>query len=174
MVSCKFRKIYKNSFSYRLPPVAASAHVIPHSLPILSHPPSISNRVPPLPFSSRRHYKMNTQNLHLLDISIASNPANIVTFYKKSTRWTATSKKFIFKCESLSYLLNFLSWFLANPKTKFYTRIFLVNIAFSFNVSRWWIWKEHMCFLNVIVSFVPRGRQIYANRIQTRINLVSY
>ena len=107
--SCKFRKIYKNSFSYRLPPVAASAHVIPHSLPILSHPPSISNRVPPLPFSSRRHYKMNTQNLHLLDISIASNPANIVTFYKKNTRWTATSKKFIFKCESLSYLLNFLS-----------------------------------------------------------------
>ena len=34
MVSCKFCKIYKKSFSYRLPPVAASVHVIPHSLSI--------------------------------------------------------------------------------------------------------------------------------------------
>ena len=62
--------------------MAASVHVIPHSLPIPSHPLATSNSVPPLPFSSRKHYKMNTQNLHLLDISIASNPAIIVTFYK--------------------------------------------------------------------------------------------
>ena len=34
LVSCKFCKIYKKSFSYRLPPVAASVHVIPHSLSI--------------------------------------------------------------------------------------------------------------------------------------------
>ena len=38
-------------------------------------------------------------------------------------------KKFIFKCESSSYLLNFLSWFLANLKTKFYTRILLVHLT---------------------------------------------
>ena len=39
---------------------------------------------------------MNTQNLHPLDISIASNPA-IVTFYKKITRWTATFEEIYFQ-----------------------------------------------------------------------------
>ena len=55
--SCEFCKIYKNSFSYRIPPVAASVHVIPHSLTILSHPLATSNRVPPPPFSNQKHYR---------------------------------------------------------------------------------------------------------------------
>ena len=37
MPSCEFCKIHKNSFSYRIPPVAASVHVIPYPLSILSH-----------------------------------------------------------------------------------------------------------------------------------------
>ena len=49
-----------NCFSYRLPPVAPSPHVIPHSLPILSHPLVTCIRVAPLPFSGRKDYKMNT------------------------------------------------------------------------------------------------------------------
>ena len=44
--------------------------VIPQSLPILSHPLATVNRVPLLPFSSRKHYKMNTQNIHLLHTSL--------------------------------------------------------------------------------------------------------
>ena len=55
--SCEFSKIYKNFFSYRIPPVAASVHVVPLSLAILSHPLATSNRVPPLPFSNRKHYR---------------------------------------------------------------------------------------------------------------------
>ena len=41
---------------------------------------------------------MNTQNLHPLDIFIASNPAT-VTFYKKITRsrWTATFEEIYFQ-----------------------------------------------------------------------------
>ena len=50
--SSEFCKIFKNSFSYRIPPVAASVYVIPHSLPILSHPLATSNRVLPPSFSN--------------------------------------------------------------------------------------------------------------------------
>ena len=41
---------------------------------------------------------MNTENLYLLDISIASNPA-MITFYKKITRyrWTATFEEIYFQ-----------------------------------------------------------------------------
>ena len=55
--SCAFCKIYKNSFSYRIPPVAASVHVIPHSLPIFSHPLATSNRVVSPPFSNQNQKK---------------------------------------------------------------------------------------------------------------------
>ena len=48
--SCEFCNTYKNSFSYRIPPVAASVHVIPYSLPILLHPFATSNRHLPLHF----------------------------------------------------------------------------------------------------------------------------
>ena len=127
--SCKFWKIYENFFSYRLPPVAASVHVIPHSLPIPSHPVATSNRVPSFSFSSWKHHKMNTQNLHPLDISIASNPAITVVFYKKIPTGRLLLNKFIFKYESSSYVLNLLSWFFANLKTNVYTTVFLIHVT---------------------------------------------
>ena len=70
---------------------------------------------------------MNTQNLHPLDRSIASNPA-IVTFYK-IVPGRLLLKKFIFICESSIYVINLLSSFPSNLKAKFYARIFLVNLA---------------------------------------------
>ena len=90
-------KIYKNSFSYRIPPVAASVHVIPHSLTILSHPLATSNRVPPPPFSNRKHYgKWILKTYIRLIYPLLTNPA-IVTFYKKITRWTATFEEIYFQ-----------------------------------------------------------------------------
>ena len=43
-------------------------------------------------------------------------------------------KKFMFKCKSSSYIINLLSWFLANPKTKFHTRIFFVHQRLRFHM----------------------------------------
>ena len=127
--SCEFWKIYKNSFSYRIAPVATSVHVIPHSL---ASPRNLQQGTSASMFQSKTLQKMNTQNLHSLDISIALNPV-IVTFYKKTSAGWLLLKKFIFVRESLSRAMNLLSLFLASLKIKFYARIFFSSNKVFFN-----------------------------------------
>ena len=74
---------------------------------------------------------MNTQNLHPLDISIASNPG-VVTFYVKISPGRLLLKKFSSEfslVESSSFDINLSSLFLANLKTKFNAIIFLVHLT---------------------------------------------
>ena len=127
--SCEFWKICKNSFSYRIAPVATSVHVIPHSL---ASPRDLKQGTSASIFQSKTLQKMNTQNLHSLDISIALNPV-IVTFYKKTSAGWLLLKKFIFVRESLSRAMNLLSLFLASLKIKFYARIFFSSNKVFFN-----------------------------------------
>ena len=76
---------------------------------------------------------MNTQKLHPLDISIVSDPATVPT-YKKYPLDGYFLKKFIFTCENSSYVINLLSLFLVNLKTKFYAIMFLVHLAQRFHL----------------------------------------
>ena len=109
--------------------MATSVHVIPHSL---ASPLDLKQGTSASIFQSKTLQKMNTQNLHSLDISIALNPV-IVTFYKKTSAGWFLLKKFIFVRESLSRAMNLLSLFLASLKIKFYARIFFSSNKVFFN-----------------------------------------
>ena len=106
-------------------------HVIPHSL---ASPRNLLQGTSPTLFQSKTLQKMNTQNLHPLDTSIASNREAPVTFYKKISAERLLLKKFIFICESSSYVMNLLSLFLASLKIKFYARIYLVHLTQRFHL----------------------------------------
>ena len=101
--SSKFCHIYKNSFSYRLSSVAASVHVIPHSLPI-SHIFSRFLTVY-LPFHFPvKNIKWTLKTYIHLMYPLLQILLLLVTFYKRIPAGRILLKKFIFKCEGSSYL----------------------------------------------------------------------
>ena len=107
VLSCEFCKFFKNFFYYRRPPVAASMHVSPH----LSHPLATSNRVPHPPFSNQKHYRKLILKTYIHVIYPLLQILLLLLFIKKISAGRLLLKKFIFICESSSYVINLLIFF---------------------------------------------------------------
>ena len=106
--SCKFCKIYKNSFSYILSP--ASVYVIPHSLPFSHIFSRFLTGYLPFHFPVKNIKWTLKTYIHLM-YPLLQILLLLVTFYKRIPAGRILLKKFIFKCESSSYVLNLLPWF---------------------------------------------------------------